>query len=268
MKLKSSLCLLLMLWMVSALSPASAQHRERERGEDNDMPERDEIRQSFQLSPGTRVEVKGINGTVDIDTAPGNTAEVHIVRSARTREALNFKRVIIEHNASGLTIRGENEKENWGGRDRDVRQRVMLKLPRQVDLGVNGINGRVDVGEIDGPVRLSGINGRVEVAQAVGYSDLSGINGRVGITIARLGERGIHVSGVNGGVELRFVDEVNADIDVTGINGSVNADVPNVVLRGKIDRQNFHATIGTGGTPIKVDGVNGHVKLVRAGSPG
>jgi hypothetical protein len=167
--------------------------------------------------------------------------------------------VIVEHNASGLIIRGENEKDNnWnGGRDRDVRQRVMLKLPRQVDLGVNGINGRVNVGAIDGPVRIGGINGRVEVEQAVGYSDLSGINGRVGITISRLGERGISVNGVNGGVELRFVDEVNADIDVTGINGSVNADVPNVVLRGKIDRQNFHATIGTGGTPIKVKGVNG-----------
>jgi hypothetical protein len=272
MKLRSSLCLLVMLWMVAALSPAAAQHRDRNQSprEDNDWPERDEINQTFQLTPGTRVEVRGINGTADIETWERNTAEVHIVRSARTREALNFRRVIVEHNASGLIIRGENEKDNnWnGGRDRDVRQRVMLKLPRQVDLGVNGINGRVNVGAIDGPVRIGGINGRVEVEQAVGYSDLSGINGRVGITISRLGERGISVNGVNGGVELRFVDEVNADIDVTGINGSVNADVPNVVLRGKIDRQNFHATIGTGGTPIKVKGVNGHVKLVRAGSPG
>jgi len=145
---------------------------------------------------------------------------------------------------------------------------VMLKVPRQIDLSVSGINGKVGVGEVDGPVRLSGINGRVDVAQARGYSDISGINGRVKVTITQLGERGIHVSGVNGGVELFFAEELNADLDVTGINGGVNADVANVTVMGKLDRQNFHAKIGSGGSPIRVSGVNGHVKLSRAGSPG
>jgi len=126
----------------------------------------------------------------------------------------------------------------------------------------------VGVGEIDGSVRLSGINGKVDVAQAMGYSDISGINGRVKVTISQLGERGIHVSGVNGGVELSFAEDLNADLDVTGINGSVNTDVANVTVFGKLDRQNFHAKIGSGGSPIKVSGINGHVKLARAGSPG
>ena len=73
---------------------------------------------------------------------------------------------------------------------------------------------------------------------------------------------------MNGGVELSFAEELNADLDVTGINGSVNADVANVTIFGKVDRQNFHAKIGSGGSPIKVDGINGSVKLSRAGSPG
>ena len=137
-----------------------------------------------------------------------------------------------------------------------------------IDLGVSGVNGRVGVGEIDGPVRLSGINGKVDVAQAMGYSDISGINGRVKVTITQLGERGIHVSGVNGGVELLFAEDLNADLDVTGINGSVNPAVANVTILGKLDRQNFHAKIGAGGSPIKVSGINGHVKLSRVGSPG
>jgi hypothetical protein len=73
---------------------------------------------------------------------------------------------------------------------------------------------------------------------------------------------------VNGGVELFFAEDLNADLDVTGINGSVNTDVANVTIFGKLDRQNFHAKIGSGGSPIKVSGINGHVKLARAGSPG
>ena len=269
-----------------ALAPqslGSSQERERRRttttttsrtttttnSDSEDLPEKDEFHQSYQLSGGARVEVRGINGSVDIETSPGSVAEVNIVRSARNRDDLEFRKVIVEQTATSLVVRGDNDREkSTFGRNRDVRQRVTLKLPRAVDLGVSGVDGRVGVGEIDGPVRLSGINGKVDVAQAMGYSDISGINGRVKITISQLGERGIHVSGVNGGVELSFAEDLNADLDVTGINGSVNADVANVTVFGKLDRQNFHAKIGSGGSPIKVTGINGHVKLARAGSPG
>jgi len=258
---------------------SAAQQRERKHTEtitrvnppdnnsDSDLPEKDEFHQSYQLAAGARVEVQGINGSVEIESAPGSTAQVNVYRSARTREDLEFRKVLVEQTATSLVVRGEKD-QNGVGRNRDVRQRVTLSLPRQIDLGVSGVNGRVGVGEIDGPVKLSGINGKVEVAQAMGYSNISGINGRVKITLARLGEQGIHVSGVNGGVELFFAEDLNADLDVTGINGSVNPAVGNVTILGKLDRQNFHAKIGGGGSPIKVSGINGHVKLSRVGSPG
>lgn len=279
---KSLFSLLLVAIVAVAVAPysfsSSTTQRERQSvrdrdrdndSQDRDFSEKDEFRQSYQLAAGASVEVQGINGTVDIETSAGSTADVSIVRSARTREDLEFHKVIVEHTATGLIVRGEKDRERSSlGRNRDVRQRVTLRLPRQVDLGVSGVNGKVGVGEVDGPVRLSGINGKVEVAQARGYSDISGINGRVKITISQLGERGIHISGVNGGVELFFAEELNADLDVTGINGGVNAEVANVTVMGKVDRQNFHAKIGGGGSPIRVTGVNGHVKLARTGSPG
>ncbi|MEK6289014.1 MAG: hypothetical protein AABO57_25115 [Acidobacteriota bacterium] len=270
---KNFLALILVAMVVLGVAPQSlsstGRQRERDRdSEDRDFSEKDEFRQSYQLSAGAHVEVEGINGTVDIETAPGGTAEVTVIRSARNRADLEYKKVIVEQSASSLVVRGEKDRDRSFGRNRDVRQRVMLKLPRHIDLSVSGVNGRVGVGEVDGPVRLQGINGKVEVAQAMGYSDISGINGRVKITISRLGERGIHVSGVNGGVELMFSEELNADLDVTGINGSVSPEVANVTVFGKIDRQNFHAKIGSGGAPIKVTGINGHVKIGRVGSPG
>lgn len=234
---------------------------------DNDLPEKDEFHQSYQLAAGARVEVQGINGSVEIETAPGSTAQVNIYRSARNREDLEMRKVLVEQTANSLVVRSEKEN-NGAWRNRDVRQRVVLSLPRQIDLAVSGVNGKVGVGEVDGPVKLSGINGRVDVAQAMGYSNLSGINGRVRVTITRLGQQGIHVSGVNGGVELFFAEDLNADLDVTGINGNVNAEVANVTILGKVDRQNFHAKIGSGGSPIRVTGINGHVKLSRVGAPG
>ena len=43
----------------------------------------EEIRQSFQLAPGARVEIKSINGSVDVEAVDSDTAEVHVVRTAR-----------------------------------------------------------------------------------------------------------------------------------------------------------------------------------------
>ncbi|PYS89256.1 MAG: hypothetical protein DMF64_18260 [Acidobacteria bacterium] len=236
-------------------------HAQDRRHDDDDWPERDTFDQNYQLAPGASVRVSGINGTVTIETANTQTAEVHVVRTARTRSDLEYHRVLVEQTASGLYIHGESEHNSDEWRNREVRQRVTLRLPRQIELQASGINGRTTVGEVDGPVRLSGINGKVDVAQARGYSDISGINGTLTITITQLGERGVHVSGVNGGVELRFAEALNADLHVTGINGSVYTDVPNVVVQGRVNRSNFNAQIGTGGAPINISGINGHVRL-------
>jgi hypothetical protein len=269
MKRKLIALSILALMSLGAAQPTFGQDPQRHRAasDDRDFSERDEVNQTYQLSAGARVEVRGINGAVDIETSSGSSAEVHIVRSARSREDLNYHKIIIEPTANSLVVRGEKEREHDSG-EHNVRQRVTLKLPRQVDLTVSGVNGRTMVGEIEGPVKLSGINGRVDVAQALGYSDISGINGHVQVNIARLSERGIHVSGVNGGVELRFSEDLNADLEVSGINGSVNTDVANVTVMGKFSRQNFRAKIGAGGTPIVVTGINGSLKLGRTGSAG
>jgi hypothetical protein len=248
--------------------------RDVDRDQDNDkdyqrdLAERDEINQTIELSSGARVEVSGINGTVDIETANTGVAEVHIVRSANNRADLDFHKIVIEQSSNRLVVRGEKENDRRNGHGHEVRQRVMLRIPRQVDLSTSGVNGRVTVGAIDGPVKLSGINGKVDVAQARGYSDISGINGRVSITITGLGERGIHVSGINGGVELKFAEDLNADLDVSAVNGAVNTDVSNVTIQGKLDRSNFRARIGSGGSPISISGVNGRVRLSRVGASG
>src|SRR5687768_8717525 len=68
---------------------------------------RDEIRQTFELAPGARVEVGGINGPVKIETANITTAEVYIERTASSQEALSRRKVTVEGYGDKLRIRGE-----------------------------------------------------------------------------------------------------------------------------------------------------------------
>jgi hypothetical protein len=226
---------------------------------------REEIRQTYQLSAGANVEVRGINGQVTIETSDTTTAEVYILRTASNEADLETRKVTITATPTSLVIQGENDRGGfwqrlWHG---EVKQQVTLKLPRSIALTVKGVNGPVKAGEVTGALSVSGINGKVEMAQTNGYSEISGVNGSVIISVKQLGEKGIRIKGINGAVELRFTDKVNADFEARGINGRVKADLPDVEVQGEAERSKFNARIGTGGVPINVSGVNGSVRLVR-----
>jgi len=72
---------------------------------------RQEIRQSYELAPGARVEISGLNGAVKIETSDTKTAEVYIERTAATQEALDRRKVTIEADANSLRIRGEKSED-------------------------------------------------------------------------------------------------------------------------------------------------------------
>jgi DUF4097 and DUF4098 domain-containing protein YvlB len=237
---------------------AVGQHEQDDGG---DFTEREEIRRSFRLAQGARVEVSGIHGAVKIETADTDAAEVYIVRSARRREDLNFRRIKVEQTAEGLMVRRVRESEEPNVQ---VRHRVVLRLPRRIELLAESINGGVTVGEIDGPVRLRSINGGAEVARATGYAEISSINGGVTMTIARLGQRGVRANSINGGIDLRFTEDLNADLDVSRYNGGVSAELANVTVLNREKHTRFQARIGSGGIPITISQVNGGVSLSRS----
>ncbi len=238
-------------------APQSFYAQDRQRG-DRDFPEIEEIRQTYELAQGARVEVSSINGPVDIETHYGDTAEIHIIRSARTREDLDYRRINISHTRDGLVVAGERDEH--GRRNVQVRHRVTMKIPRQVTLTAHSINGRATIGEIEGPVSLRSINGRLEVGQAADYAELSSINGRVTMTIARLGERGVTMNSINGAIDLRFLDGLNADLDVEHINGNVRSELSNMELQ-KISRTSFRGRIGAGGAPLTMKHINGSITI-------
>jgi len=229
---------------------------------------RDEIRQSYELAPGARVEVAGINGAVKIETADTKTAEIYIERNASCKEALDRRKIFIDGSADRLSIRGETVEHSFFAKLFGSRasEKVTLKLPRQVALAAKGVNGAVVVGEIEGPVELSGVNGKVNVAKATGSATFRGINGNIFAVMKSLEQDGVTLSGINGNIELQLPADVNADLDARGMNGRVIADLPNVSM-DKSKHGSYWARIGNGGTGITAKGINGNIRLTTATPP-
>lgn len=155
----------------------------------------DETRKSFELKPGERVRVEGINGQVEIQTSNTKTAEVYVRRTADSPHSLRRREMIIEQTSAGLLVRGQTNHVGLWERlfGRDPKDDVIIKAPRQIALALKGVNGNVTAGDIDGPLEARGINGRVQLGQASGSAEISGINGNISVGLRQLGERGAPV---------------------------------------------------------------------------
>jgi hypothetical protein len=221
--------------------------------------ERDEINRRFPLPAKAHVEVSAINGSVDIKTIDGDTAIVEIERTARSRAELDCNKVVLRQVLGKLLIKSEMGCENIVVQ---VKHRVLLSLPRYVDLSVNGVSGPVNIGEIDGALRISGNSGKINLAQSGSGSRIAGNSGLVAIRLRKLDARGLELSGNSGAIKL-YVDEgANVDVKVSRNSGSVSSELPNVEFI-KTGAADYYARIGSGGPTINVHDNSVSVLLSR-----
>jgi hypothetical protein len=265
-----------------------------------DFQERDEINRTYQVAPGTRVEVSSIRGPVEIVNTDSATAEVQIIRTARTRADLEYHKIEVEQTANSLVVKGIQEPEQRRGENIQVNHHVILKLPRRIDLAVTSVSGSLKIGDVDGQTvvssisgsanignvggklevssisgnlevgnvgaeaRVTSISGNLRLGQVSGSLDVSSISGGLNATLASLSTQGIHVKSVSGSVEIAFKSDVNADFNAEHVSGQVYLDVPNVTRDNEAKSPNVRARIGAGGTPITISSVSGNIRLTRS----
>jgi hypothetical protein len=225
----------------------------------------DEIRKTFELKPGEKVWIQGINGRVEIQTSDTKTAEVYVKRTGDNASSLQRRQMIVEQNPDGLLVRSKQVYNGvWSHLfDHDPKEEVIIKAPRQIALALRGINGKVFSGDIDGTLDLRGLNGQAELGQVNEAANIDGINGGIVVGLNKLGERGVQIHGVNGGIELKLAAGLNADLTAKGMNGNVKSEISEVTV-AKENWSNYSARIGNGGPEIEIRGINGNVRLTRA----
>lgn len=219
---------------------------------------KEETHQTYQLPAGARVEVSSISGPVSVEATDGQSAEVHVYRSAPNNADLAYRKVLVEQNAAGLSI---SQRPSGGEPSRvNLLNRVVLKLPRNASLSARGISGGVTVSGLGGSVELSGVSGSVEATRLLGPVRISGASGDVRLTAARVADGGVHISDVSGEVYLQLSDGLDADLSISNTTGGVSNKVAGLALN-RVESSQYRARLGAGGPQIVVTNVTGSVVI-------
>jgi DUF4097 and DUF4098 domain-containing protein YvlB len=286
--------LLTSMMILACGAPRAAETAQR------DFQERDEFNRTYQLSPGARVEVSSIRGPVEIVNGDTATAEVQIIRSARTRADLEHHKIEVLQDGNSLVVRGVREPEQRDQQNIQVNHRVILKLPRRIDLSVSSVSGSLKVGDVDGETnvrsisgsahignvsgklqvssisgslevgnvgadaRVNSISGNLGLGQVNGSLEVSSVSGGLNATLVSLSPQGIRIKSVSGSVEIGFKSEVNADFNAESVSGQVYLNMPNVTRESEEKSSNVRARIGAGGTPITISSVSGNIRLTQS----
>jgi Toastrack DUF4097 len=102
---------------------------------------------------------------------------------------------------------------------------LRIEVPLSLSLDINVDNDRVDIGNVDGDVRVDADNGAVELSDVSGRVDVHSDNGRVSGSDLSGSVAGVESD--NGRVELEFTSPPDS-VTVESDNGGVDIAVPDV----------------------------------------
>jgi len=236
-----------------ALSADAADHR-------GDYTE--EFHQTYAISAEGRIELDNINGDVHISSWDQNSVKVDAIKYADTKEKLEEARIEVNAGKDSISIRTKyphHENNNPASVE------YTLTVPRSARLDeIKLINGSLDLSGVSGEVRASSINGRVRAQNLAGRTSLSTINGRLEARFDRLSGGWVELSSVNGEVGLTIPSDANAEVEASTISGGIRNDLGLHVNNHRFVGHDLRGEIGSGGTHIKLENVNGRIEIHHA----
>jgi len=224
-----------------------------------------------RIAAGKTLEIRGINGEVMADAAPGDEARVTADKHGRRDDPKDVRIEGVERDGN-VTIcavyPGAGNSCEPGGsrqhvRDNDVQVDFTVSVPRGVVFDGNSVNGGLTATNLAGPVRLHTVNGGVRLETSGGDASAETVNGGVTATIHALGEAPLRFRTVNGSITLSLPAGLSADLDARTVNGSVESDFP-ITVSGRMNPRELHGQIGQGGRALDLQTVNGSIRLRRA----
>ncbi len=232
--------------------------------------ETDRFEQTYPLSANGRVSVSNVNGSIVAEAWDRNEVKLIATKTADSKEKLADIEIKIESKLDSFSV--ETNYDNWkqksGNRWKNggkLQVDYQLMIPRAAVLNeVETVNGSVTISNFTNFTKVSAVNGNVTASNLRGTADLSTVNGEVDADFNNLDAASkISIGTVNGRAKLTIPSDANATIRVDSLNGVITNDFGLPVRKGKYVGRDLYGKLGSGDVRIKLDSVNGDLKILR-----
>jgi len=220
---------------------------------------------SYPAKPGVVLEVRETSGLIQIDAGDGDSIVVNATRTtnAPTEEAakamlaeftiaetVTADQVTLDGTSSGLSL----------GFNRSRRVDYHITVPRATAVTIKSTTSEIRVAGIQGALRVETTNGEITGTALGSSADVRSVNGTITLDLAKLGDAGVRCKLTNGRVVVTVPSDTKATIEASTVNGDIQAEKLSVAVREQSGRR-LSGTIGGGGPDIRVDLVNGEVRI-------
>ena len=226
----------------------------------------DQWTRTYTLASGGRIDVRNINGRIEVLPSDSNKVEVRaekIGKGATDESAKQaLERIEITEQVSDTDVRLETKIErsvgfNMGGTE----VRYYLRVPIGIEVRVETTNGAIQVESVAAGLTAETTNGTISGRHVSGRISASTVNGGIDLDVDAIGEGGITLETVNGGVELTLPRDAAANISASLANGRIDAADLEIETRGEISRRRLDGTLNGGGERVRVETTNGSITL-------
>lgn len=227
------------------------------------------VTKSWPAADIENLRVDEVDGMISVEAASTNEISLVAVATGDLElEPEKDNQGLFETSVEGDTLRiGRREKKkkfNFMWDDDDVRIEYTLKVPADLSLDVNTVNGRISTRGIDGETEATSVNGTIDV-EVSGTNELQAttVNGRVKARFLK-DFQGAKFRTVNGGVEASLPPSASFHVDLAQVNGDFEAAFP-LSVHSNPGRRRVSGQINGGQHSLKIVTVNGDVELAKSG---
>src|SRR5687767_10012092 len=227
------------------------------------------INRTWPAAAIQEVRIFEIDGSITVEAA--DTKDITLVAVATGNLQLKADKEnqgLFETHLDADSLRIGRKEENrrrkfrismlWG-RDR-MRIAYTLKVPREIELDLTTVNGKIATRGIDGETEATTVNGSIDV-EVTGANELEAesVNGRVEAKFLT-SFQGAKFSTVNGGVEAILPQDASFSVDLAQVNGDFEASFP-LSINSNPGRRRVSGEVNGGQHELKITTVNGDVEF-------
>jgi hypothetical protein len=235
-----------------------------------------EFRRTVGLSANGRVELVSERGTAHITTWDRHEVEVFARIEARPEsqdpeESVRRTEIRFDATSDSVRIRTDFGERIWAGswlglnRDPAPLVHYEIKVPRSADLTISDNRSKIEVGDLQGRLRLHTDRSSIQVSSLNGALSVEADRGTIRIGQLILREAGtFHTDRTE--VELGIAPNygMTLDLDLERVSPSIDSGlVPGFVEKDK-RRVTYRGAIGPGGPTLRFIADRGSLRLRRA----